>query len=240
MESLLEVSNLSHFIRGAQILNSISFDVREGEILGLIGPNGSGKTSLIETLVGLRPADAGSVFYKGELLDVEDRKKRMFYLPDGVRPYGGQYVHELMYHYGAVFGRMKAEILGVAEAVGLLSEMNKTVASLSKGFNNRLLLGIAFLSEQTILLLDEPFDGFDLRQTLEMTACLKKMKSAGTTFILASHRLADVEKICDRFLLIQGGRALALGGMKDLNDSSGLTGAGLEQVFLKLTEGAYV
>jgi ABC-2 type transport system ATP-binding protein len=109
--------------------------------------------------------------------------------------------------------------------------MKKTVTSLSKGFRRRLLLLIGLLSPQPLLLLDEPFDGFDLRQTLGVMELLRETLS-GRTLLLSIHQLTEAEKICDRFILLNTGSVAASGSLNQLREQAGLTTGGLEEVFL--------
>ena len=110
----------------------------------------------------------------------------------------------------------------------------KRVAELSKGYRRRLLLALALLTPQPILILDEPFDGFDLRQTLHVMDLLREVASE-RALILSIHQLKDAERICDRLLLLDAGRRLGLGALADLAAQAGATHADLEEVFLGLT-----
>jgi ABC-2 type transport system ATP-binding protein len=113
--------------------------------------------------------------------------------------------------------------------------LNKPVQTLSKGYRRRVLLAIALLSNLPLLLLDEPFDGFDLRQSLAVMDLLRESMN-GRTMILSIHQLTEAEKICDRFLLVDEGRVLGLGTLEELRNQSALgDDATLEDVFLAFT-----
>jgi ABC-2 type transport system ATP-binding protein len=117
----------------------------------------------------------------------------------------------------------------------LSSMLNKPVQTLSKGYRRRVLLAIALLSNLPLLLLDEPFDGFDLRQSLAVMDLLRESMN-GRTMILSIHQLTEAEKICDRFLLVDEGRVLGLGTLEELRNQSALgDDATLEDVFLAFT-----
>jgi len=113
--------------------------------------------------------------------------------------------------------------------------LRKRVDALSKGFCRRLMLAMALLTPHPLLLMDEPFDGFDLRQTREIMNVLREVAAGGRTFVLAIHQLSDAERVCDRFVLLAGGRVRGTGTLDQLCKRTGKTDAGLEDVFLALT-----
>jgi ABC-2 type transport system ATP-binding protein len=113
--------------------------------------------------------------------------------------------------------------------------LRKRVCALSKGYNRRLLLAVGLLTPQNVLLMDEPFDGFDLRQSRNVIQVLRKEAARGRTLILAIHQLADAERVCDRFLLLAGGRVRGMGTLGELRMQTGLLQESLEDIFLALT-----
>ncbi len=232
---LMQVAGLSKRYGEQRALADVSFDVHSGEVLGLIGPNGAGKTTLLEAIVGLLPADDGRVLWRGTALPFARRRELIFYLPDGLRPWDDQYVERVLEFFAAVHGRSgndQAEIVG---AVGLSPVLRKRVLALSKGYGRRLMLALALLTPQPLLLMDEPFDGFDLRQTREMMALLRRVADGGRTLLLAIHQLVDAERVCDRFVLLAEGHVRGAGTLDDLRARTGQAAAGLEDVFLALT-----
>jgi len=215
------------------VLSDISFSVYPGEILGIIGPNGAGKTTLMECMVGLLPFDSGALYWKAQPLAPLGAKQFMFYLPDDVLPYAHQRVEGVLKFFQGVYGAEKARLELLSERLGMALVYSKKVHSLSKGFRRRLLLAIGLLAPQPLLLLDEPFDGFDLRQTINVMELLREML-ADRTLLLCIHQLTEAEKICDRFLLLDGGKVSALGSLAQLRKKAGLTAGGLEEVFLAI------
>ena len=107
--------------------------------------------------------------------------------------------------------------------------------ALSKGYARRLVLALGLLAPQPLLLMDEPFDGFDLRQTRDVMALLRALATNGRTLVLATHQLTDAERVCDRFLFLGEGRVLALGTLGELRARAALPAARLEDLFLALT-----
>src|SRR5215213_4094149 len=159
---LMEVFGFTKTYSGHPALAEVSFSVTAGEILGLIGPNGAGKTTLLEAIVGILPVDDGRVLWRTTLLPVSRRRELIFYLPDGLRPWDDQYVHRLLQFFAAVYGRSEIDVDETIRAIGLTPVLDKRISVLSKGFARRLMLGLALLTPHPVLLMDEPFDGFDL------------------------------------------------------------------------------
>jgi ABC-2 type transport system ATP-binding protein len=232
---LLRVAGITKWYGEQRTLADVSFDLRRGEILGLIGPNGSGKTTLLEAVAGLLPIDAGSVLWQRSSLPQHRRRDVIFYLPDGVRPWDGQHLIRVLEFFASAFGRRAAELDEVARSVGLEEVLDKHVWALSKGYARRLMLALALLTPHPVLLMDEPFDGFDIRQTREIMALMRRVAAHGRTFTLAVHQLADAERICDRFILLAEGRVCGAGSLDDLRARIGQATARLEDVFLALT-----
>jgi ABC-2 type transport system ATP-binding protein len=213
----------------------ITFSACAGEVLGIVGPNGAGKTTLLEGLVGLIAADSGSVIWRGEELQESSKKEVMFYLPDGVRLYQDRVTAEILSFVASVYRRSARDVARTITAVGLVPALQKRVRELSKGYNRRLLLAVGLLTPQPVLLMDEPFDGFDLRQTRSIIDVIRGEAAKGRTFILAIHQLADAERVCDRFLLLSGGRLRAIGTLEELRAEVALPAGSLEEIFLALT-----
>ena len=231
----VEVASITKWYGEQRALADVSFDIRRGEVLGLIGPNGSGKTTLLETVAGLLPLDAGSVLWQRSPLPQHRRREILFYLPDGVRPWEGQHVIRVLQFFASTFGRRAAELDEVARSVGLEQVLGKRVCALSKGYARRLMLALALLTPHPVLLMDEPFDGFDIRQTREIMALIRRVAAHGRTFTLAIHQLTDAERVCDRFILLADGRVCGIGSLDDLRARIGRATARLEDVFLALT-----
>lgn len=229
---VLCVAGLSKRYGDQHALVEVSFEARPGEVLGLIGPNGAGKTTLMEALAGILPVDAGDVLWQG--MPVGRRREAIFYLPDGLRPWEEQFAWRVLEFFAAVHGADE-DLAATIDAVGLAPALDKRVLALSKGYSRRLMLALALLTPHPMLLMDEPFDGFDLRQTREVMALLRRVATSGRTLVLAIHQLADAERVCDRFVLLAAGAVRGVGTLDELRARTGLHSAGLEEVFLALT-----
>jgi ABC-2 type transport system ATP-binding protein len=219
-----------------QVLADVSFQVGSGEILGLIGPNGAGKTTLLECIAGVLPADAGEVRWRGDLMPAVRRKERLFYVPDAISPYPDQRTAQVLNFVCEAYREPAARLAQLVDALELQAMLAKTVGVLSKGYRRRFLLALGLLVPRPVLLMDEPFDGFDLRQTREVMTLLRNETVEGRTLVLSIHKLGDARRICDRLVLLSSGRVAGAGTLAELTAAAGLpVGSDLEEVFLALT-----
>jgi ABC-2 type transport system ATP-binding protein len=232
---LLRVDSITKQYTDMVVLADVGFDVHAGEIIGIIGPNGAGKTTLLEALAGILPAETNDVYCHGTSIPPSRRHETMFYLPDGVRPYQDQPVTRVLSFFASVYRISADEVAVIIESVGLKPVLHKRVHSLSKGYGRRLMLALGLLTPQPLLLMDEPFDGFDLRQVREMVGVLRDEAAKGRTLVLAIHQLMDAERICDRFVLLADGRVRGVGTLNDLRARTGNPIGNLEDMFLALT-----
>jgi ABC-type multidrug transport system ATPase subunit len=190
---------------------------------------------LLEAIAGLLPIESGAVLWRDNALPFDRRRDSIFFLPDGVRPWQEQHVLRVIEFFAAVYGRSGPTLANTIRLLGLSPVLRKRVDALSKGFCRRLMLALALLTPHPLLLMDEPFDGFDLRQTREIMNVLRELALGGRTLLLAIHQLIDAERVCDRFVLLAGGRVRGTGTLDDLRRRTGQVEAGLEDVFLALT-----
>ncbi|WP_257169654.1 ABC transporter ATP-binding protein [Bradyrhizobium sp. SRS-191] len=214
---------------------NVSFSVAAGEIIGIVGPNGAGKTTLLEVLAGQIALDSGNVVWRGQALPAPRRKEAIFYMPDGIRPYQDRFAGDVLRFVSGVYERSRTVVSNVITAVELAPVLRKRVSALSKGYNRRLLLAIGLLTPQDVLLMDEPFDGFDIRQSRNIIQVLRNSAAGGRTLVLAIHQLADAERVCDRFLLLAGGKVRGIGTLQELRTQTALPEGSLEDIFLALT-----
>ena len=234
METMFEVVGLSKRFGRIAALDNVSFQVREGEVLGLIGPNGAGKSTLFECLAGTLPCDRGTLRAGGKSVGVEHRASLLFYVPDGIAPWPEQSVRwALDFTVGFLGGeaRYRQEVI---EQLDLQPLLEQPIGALSKGQRKRALLGIGLLTRQPALLIDEPFEGLDLRQSRDIAAVLRAHVARGRTLFLSIHQISDAARFCDRFVLLSGGQVRGEGTVQEL---AALAGAkeDLEEVFLALT-----
>jgi ABC-type multidrug transport system ATPase subunit len=232
---LLSVTGVCKQFGRNTVLENAGFSAREGEILGLIGPNGAGKTTLFECLAGLIAADSGTVRFRDSELPPAGRKQALHYLPDTIRPWPDQRVRWVLSFFAALHGRPRGEADGLGAALKLEALADSRVGSLSKGESKRLLLALGLLAPHPLLLLDEPFDGLDFRQTRDVMTLLRHAQAQGRTLFLSIHQLNDAARVCDRLVLLSRGRVVGEGTLDELRATAGLADGGLEEIFLALT-----
>lgn len=235
MTDLLTVQGLTKTFSGRRVLSEVHFKIMDGEVLGLIGPNGAGKTTLLECLAGLIPGNSGQIYYQGKPLSLSHRKQVLFYLPDAIAPWAEQRVSWVLGFFERLYNQ-PAEKLKTLTAPLRLEELKRSrLAMLSKGERKRVLLAVSLLTSQPLLLLDEPFDGLDLRQTRDVMTLLRNETSTGRALMLSIHQLVDASRVCDRLVLLNDGKAVAEGDFETLRSQANLTEGGLEEIFLALT-----
>ncbi len=231
---MLRVRGLTKRFGGIRVLDGVGFELPPGEVLGLIGPNGSGKTTLLECLAGLLPVESGEATLDGSPLPVSRRKEVLFYLPDGLTPWASAragFVLEVM----ARLLDGEGAVPELVHALELDEILPYRVGTLSKGQRKRLLLALALLAPRRVLLLDEPFDGLDLRQTRAAIGLLRRHAiRTGRALMVSVHGLVDAARVADRLLLLTDGRVVGSGTLDELRQRVGRPEADLEEVFLAL------
>jgi ABC-2 type transport system ATP-binding protein len=230
---LLRVERVSKEFGRFPALSDVSFSVRRGEILGLIGPNGAGKTTLFECLAGVLPTNGGSVYQGERPIAPGQRSSFMFYMPDAIAPWPEQSVRWALDFTLGFFGGSAEAREEIVRELDLVPLLNSRIGALSKGQRKRVLLAIGLLTPQPVLLADEPFDGLDLRQTREAAQILRRHAAAERTLFLSIHQITDAARVCDRFVLLSGGRVCGEGTLGELCATSGAND--LEGAFLALT-----
>jgi ABC-type multidrug transport system ATPase subunit len=235
MTALLTVEGVTKYFHKRRVLDDVRFSVHSGEVLGLIGPNGSGKTTLFECLAGLMPSDAGTIKSNDKTLAPSHRKESLFYLPDAIFPWAEQTVSWALSFFRKVYRRSEGDASALVEPLRLQGLMTARLGSLSKGERKRVLVALALLTPQPLLMLDEPFDGLDLRQTRDAMKLLKAHASIGRTLMLSIHQLIDAGRVCDRLVLLSSGRVVGEGSLEELRAKTNLPNASVEEIFLALT-----
>ncbi len=231
--------NLTKRYGSLTALSDVSFSVRSGEVLGLIGPNGSCKTTLFECLGGVLPLDDGTLVHEGRPLTGRERAATLFYLPDAVVPWPEQRVGWAIDFTLGFFGGRASLRDEVIERLDIGPLLDARIGTLSKGQRKRALLGIGLLMPHPVLMADEPFDGLDLRQSREVAETLRSYAGTGRTLFLSIHQIRDAARVCDRFILLSCCRSRGEGTVGELSQLAAQRGAApdgdLEEVFLALT-----
>jgi ABC-2 type transport system ATP-binding protein len=232
---LFQVKELSKRFGRIAALSGVSFQVGAGELLGLIGPNGAGKSTLFECIAGLLPADSGEILSGGKPIGPGDRSSLLFYVPDGIAPWPSQSLRWALDFTIGFLGGQAALRDEVVEQLALRALLHQPIGELSKGQRKRALLAVGLITSQPALLIDEPFEGLDLRQARDIAAALRVHASRGRTLFLSIHQISDAARFCDRFVLLNAGRVRGEGTVQQLAGMAGANDADLEEVFLALT-----
>jgi len=221
--------------RPVTALQSLDLEVASGRIVGVLGPNGSGKTTLLRVLAGLEQPTAGTATILGERPTARSLRRRVAFQPEGALPLGVLSAAEFLAYIGAELGLQNAESDARArrwlERLDLLGPGKRWIRTFSTGMQKRLALAAALLGDPEILLLDEPTAGLDPFGSEIVMTILRERAAAGTTVLMASHQLFEVEEICDEVLVLQDGAVAARGALSDLlgTDAHALVVRGLDE-----------
>jgi ABC-2 type transport system ATP-binding protein len=204
-------------------LSSLDLSVRKGEIFGLLGPNGSGKTTTIKLLLNLINPTKGSASVLGKPAGDQVARRSIGYLPEETYLYRFLNARQTLDFYGRLFNMNRAQrakaIDFYLDFVGLDPAVRKRqLRTYSKGQARRVGLAQALLNDPSLVILDEPTSGLDPLGTVEMKNLIKELKRAGKTVLLSSHQLADVEDVCDRICILYRGKLEVQGAVNDLLD----------------------
>ncbi|MFA5574704.1 MAG: gliding motility-associated ABC transporter ATP-binding subunit GldA [Brumimicrobium sp.] len=218
----ISVKHLTKYYGDQAAVDNISFEAKNGEILGFLGPNGAGKSTTMKMITNFIPPTEGSIEVCG--LDIKKNslevRRRIGYLPEHNPIYLDMYVKEYLAFVGKIYKikNIKERVQEVIELVGLQREQKKITGALSKGYRQRVGLAQAIIHDPEVLILDEPTSGLDPNQLVEIRELIKRIGSSKTV-MLSTHIMQEVEAICDRVIIINNGRLVADANTQDLQNS---------------------
>lgn len=235
MNNIIEVSNLSKKYEMKYVLQDVSILVGEGEIFGLIGPSGVGKTTLINILTGQSKRTGGIAKILGVDCEnlPEDIYSRIGMVLDTTALFERLSCYQNLSIYADIFHVDKKRVSEVLEQVGLLGEEKTAAFKMSKGMRQRLILARAILNNPKILFLDEPTSALDPSNTLSVHEMIKSLQKQGTTVFLTTHRMDEVMKLCDKVALLYGGSILEYGNPVEICNRHDLE----KNIHITLTDG---
>ncbi len=232
----LSVEDVHKQFGPVKAVRGISFEVKSGEVMGIIGPNGAGKTTTIKMILGLLQPDKGKISLFGSTIADEAVRQRIGYMPESPTFYNHLTGREILTFVGELFRLDKKEIKKrsneLIELVGLNKAADRPLREYSKGMLQRIDLAQALINEPDLLFLDEPMDGLDPIGRIRMKEIILSIKERGASIVFNSHILSDVEAISDRILVIDQGKMLKYGTVKQLVPANKT----LEDVFISLVE----
>jgi ABC-2 type transport system ATP-binding protein len=225
-EPVIQIRNLTKIYRDfwgrkkVRALNSLSLDVNKGEVFGLLGPNGSGKTTTLKLLLGLLFPTEGTISVLGRSASDVEKNERIGYLPEESYLYRFLNAEETLDFYGRLFKmsgtdrrRRSQELI---EMVGLKDARRRQLKEYSKGMTRRIGLAQALINDPDLILLDEPTSGLDPMGTREMKDLILRLRDQGKTVVMCSHQLADVQDVCDRIAILHAGELKVLGNVNEV------------------------
>ena len=248
-EAVIEIRNLSKVYRDfwgrpkVKALNALSLDIRKGEVFGLLGPNGSGKTTTLKLLLGLLFPTEGEIEILGKSAADVSKNERIGYLPEESYLYRFLNAYETLDFYGRLFDMSAAVRKERSEKLLDLVKLAPTarrrqLKEYSKGMTRRIGVAQALINDPDLVMLDEPTSGLDPQGNRDMKDLILNLKSQGKTVLMCSHLLADVQDVCDRIAILYGGELKVLGRVDELLKaqdeteilSSKLSDAAIEEV----------
>jgi len=206
------VSNLTKTFGDQRAVNDLSFEVKQGEILGFLGPNGAGKSTTMKMITTYLQPTSGTATVCGHdvIKDQMDVRHHIGYLPEHNPLYKDMYIKEYLQFVARIHKVDNAQnrIVELIETTGLQKEQHKLISSISKGYRQRVGLAQALLHDPDVIILDEPTSGLDMNQLIEIRALIKKLGETKTV-IFSTHIMQEVQALCDRVIIINEGKLVA-------------------------------
>lgn len=235
----VEVKDLRKTYRPTVALDGISFTIGEGEVFGLIGPNGSGKTTTLRILGTLIRPTGGSakIFATDVVKDPDDVRRMIGYLPEEAGVYnnltGNDYLNFIGRLYSSTAEGVDGMVRQAAEISGLGNRLDERAGGYSQGMKRRLLLARVMMLKPRLAILDEPTSGLDVVHSTHIRGLIRTyVKDFGVTVLLSSHNMLEVDYLCDRIVLMNKGKVVAAGAPRELKEAGG--SANLEEAFMKV------
>lgn len=218
--NILEVKNLKKYFATQKAVDDISFDIPKGSIFGLLGPNGAGKTTLIRMITGIFYPDSGEITLEGRKFDPENDIRKIGYMPEERGLYKKMKIGEQALYLAQLKGLGKKEAMEKIKQWFVKFEMeswwNKKVEDLSKGMGQKLQFVTTVLHNPSLIILDEPFSGLDPVNSNLIKDEIFNLAKNGATVIFSTHRMEQVEEICDKIILVNKGQKILDGKVHDV------------------------
>ena len=234
--NILELYNLKKYYATQKAVDDISFSITQGSIFGLLGPNGAGKTTLLRMITGIFYPDSGDINFNGKKFDAANDIFKIGYMPEERGLYKKMKIGEQALYLAQLKGLKRHDAMKKIKEWFTKFEMqswwNKKVEDLSKGMSQKLQFVITVLHEPPLLILDEPFSGLDPVNSNLIKDEILKLSKKGTTIIFSTHRMEQVEEICDHIVLVNKGKKILDGSVKQIKQDckENLFSIGFEQM----------
>lgn len=224
---MLTVSQLKRAYGDFIAADAVSFSIAKGEIVGLLGHNGAGKTTVMKMLSGYLEPSAGDIVFEGQPLanNLKNLQQKIGYLPESLPVYPEMSVADYLNYAAELKGlrglEKQREVKRVIQATDIAAKLLAPIATLSRGFKQRVGVAQALLGKPSLLILDEPTNGLDPQQTLQMRELIRQI-ARDATVILSTHIMQEVEALCDRVLMMRSGKLVIDAKLADLHQSRAL------------------
>ena len=205
----LQIIDLTKKFGEQTALNNINLNIKKNEIVGLLGPNGAGKSTLMKSITGVLKIETGQILFQGRDISQSpiESKKNIGFLPENNPLYQDMFVKEYLNFVANIHKISSKRVEEVIDLVGITPEKSKKISQLSKGYKQRVGLAQAIIHQPDLLILDEPTNGLDPNQIIEIRNLIKEI-SHEKTIILSTHIMQEVEALCSRVILIHKGHIL--------------------------------
>ena len=237
-KKMVEIRHFKMNFGDKTVINDLSFDVFRGEVFGFLGSNGSGKTTTLRALLGLYQPTAGDLFINSKPYSVESQI-RLGYLPEERGLYKKEKVLDVMLYFGQLKGLSRKEAkdfsMKFLERVNLADKANMQLDKLSGGQQQKIQLGVTIMGDPELLIMDEPAKGFDPVNRRLLMNIIEEQRKAGATILYVTHQMEEVERLCDRLILLKDGQAAAYGTLEEVKSQFG--GASMDDIFVQVYGG---
>jgi ABC-2 type transport system ATP-binding protein len=219
MDYAISMNNINKSFGQKQVISDVTIDIRQGELIGFLGPSGAGKTTIIRILTGQLKQNKGVAKILGKDSKTLNHEiySQIGIVSDNSGLYESMNAHDNLTLFAKILNSDNSRVAMLLEKVGLKDHAKKQVKKFSRGMKQRLVLARAMLNNPKILFLDEPTSGLDPSTSVDVHKLMLDMKKDGTTFFLTTHNMTEAEKLCDRIALFNEGKVVELGTLDELS-----------------------
>lgn len=239
---MLEVKNITGGYINIPVVKDVSFTVESGQLVGLIGLNGAGKSTTIKEIIGLLPPYQGEILIDGKSLvqDAENYRKKIGFIPETPSLYEEltlkEHLEVVALAYDLTWEQAWSRVQGLLTIFRLDEKLDWFPVHFSKGMKQKVMIICAFMVEPSLLIVDEPFLGLDPVAISDLVNLLEEEKAKGTSILMSTHVLDSAEKMCDSFVILHQGQVRATGNLEELQHAFNMKGASLNEIYLALTQ----
>lgn len=239
---MLEVKNITGGYINIPVVKDVSFTVESGQLVGLIGLNGAGKSTTIKEIIGLLTPYQGEILIDGKSLvqDAENYRKKIGFIPETPSLYEEltlkEHLEVVALAYDLTWDQAWSRVQGLLTVFRLGEKLDWFPVHFSKGMKQKVMIICAFMVEPSLLIVDEPFLGLDPIAISDLVNLLEEEKAKGTSILMSTHVLDSAEKMCDSFVILHQGQVRETGNLEELQHAFNMKGASLNEIYLALTQ----